>query len=150
MKALILFFSMLFMLSCANPHQKAERKPYHALKDTVGYAYQDDDLLWHLFIYNEMSGLYDYQSTTTAPSVSTEMYSFEASHETVSNFSDAVESGMTESVGEDVGGFDADADATDGDSGMSESSGEDAGGSDSGSDAGGSDGGGGDGGGGGE
>lgn len=89
-----------------------------------------------------MSGRYDYQSTTETPAVSTEMYSFSPSAESVSNYSDAVESGMTEVTGEDAGGYDASNDA-DG-SGMSESSGSDTGGSDSG----GSDGGGGDGGGG--
>lgn len=148
MKAIILFISMFLVLSCQQPTKQRE---YHPLEKESGYAYQDEDLLWHLFIYNELTGLYDYSTTSSAPYYSPETVSFDPSAETVSNFDQAVENGMTETTGEDTGGFDEGADsATEADSGMGEDSGSDTGGSDSGSDGGGSDGGGGDGGGGGE
>lgn len=152
MNRIILLISIFCLFSCVENHKNKE---YHKLTDKQGYCYQDDNLLWHLYYFNELTGQYDYTSSTSAPSYDlTVDNTFSPSAESVSNYS---ESSMAESTGEATGGSDAsEADAS---GGMSESSGESTGGSDSGSDSssdsgssdgGGSDGGGGDGGGGGE
>lgn len=134
-KILVTMLIILSMMACSNSH---ERKIYHE-KGTKNYSYQDDDLIWHYFIYNQILGTYQETTSTETPvSLDNSTVSYESVQE-------STQSEMSESTGEDVGG--SESSSSDSDSGgMSESSGSDVGGSDSG----GGDSGGGDGGGGGE
>ncbi len=133
---------MLIILSISSCNNQHERKVYHE-KGSKNYSYQDDDLIWHYFVYSQLLGNYQETTSTESP---VSMGNYTVSYESTQESSN--ETGMSESTGEDVGGSESTSESSsDSDSGgMSESSGSDAGGSDSGS----SDGGGGDGGGGGE
>lgn len=135
MTRIILLISCLFLLSCA---QEQPRKLY---KTDNGYCYQDSDMLWHIYLYDTMTGTYVESTSTTAPSYdnSTTYSSTEVGVETETT----TETGMTETTGEDTGGSDGTSDADSSDGGMSESSGSDSGGSDFGGDSGGGDSGGG-------
>jgi len=127
MRAIILFISLLFLVSCQQP--KKERV-YHKLQGTEGYAYQDDDLLWHLYVYDVLTGQYTYSTTSTPIVVDSSPSSFEPSATTVSNYDEAA-SDMSETTGEATGG--SDTSEPDNSGGMSESDGSSEGGSDSGS-----------------
>ena len=120
-KILITTLIILF-ISCTPQHKELK---VHKLKDGSGYCYQNnDDLLWYLLIYNQVTGTYDVQQTSTPPNYQETIQTFEASQETISNYE------MTETTGEDTGGSDTATESSD--SGMSESSGSDSGSSDSG------------------
>lgn len=126
MTRIILFISILFMLtSCVQEKHKL-------YKTDNGYCYQDDNLIWHIFIYNTLTDTYYETETSTAPSYD--------SSTTYSSSDVGISTEMAEATGEDTGGTDSENDV-DG-SGMSESEGSDTGGSDSSGDSGGSDGGG--------
>lgn len=132
-KILITILTILF-ISCTPQHKELK---VHKLKDGRGYCYQNEnDLLWYLLVYNQLTGTYDLQQTSTVPSYQETTQTFEASQETVSNYE---QSEITETTGEDVGGSETESNdtPTDTDSGMSESSGSDSGGNDSGGDSGG-------------
>ncbi len=130
--------TMLIILSTLGCNNRQERKIYHE-KDSKNYSYQDDDLLWHYFIYNHLLGTYQ-ETTSAEPAISLDNTT--VSYESVQ---ESTQSEMTESTGEDVGGSESSYDSDSSDSsGMSESSGSDAGGFDGGGgDYGGGDGGGG-------
>lgn len=141
MTRIILLISILFFaVGCNN---SPNHKEYHKLKNGNGYTYQDDDLLWHLYMYDASTGQYQYSTTNVAPvAYETTTSDFTPSSETVSNFSESpAASEMAEANGTDEGGS-SDSNSSDG-SGMSEDGGSDTGGSDSGGDSGGGDGGGG-------
>lgn len=135
-KILVTMLIILSMLGCSNNH---ERKVYHE-KGSKNYSYQDEDLIWHYFVYNQLLGSYAESTSTTSPiSLDNSTVSYESVQETTT------ETSMSESSGEDVGGSESSSESSsESDSGgMSESSGSDAGGSDSsGGDSGGGDGGG--------
>ena len=138
MKTSIKILSIILITLLISCQQEIKRKVYKT-KDGKGYCYQDDDtLLWYLLIYNNLTGTYDVQQTSSVPSY--DVSSVESMNVSVDGESSSAN--MSESTGEDSGGTDSSNDS-DG-SGMSESSGSDSGSSDSGSsDSGGSDGGGG-------
>lgn len=109
MKHIILFISILFLaVSCT--HQP---KMY---KTADGYCYQDDDLLWHILIYNTLTGTYEESTSSSTPS-----YDSSTTY-TVEETGVQTESSMSETTGESVGGSDSDSSP---DSGMTESSGSD-------------------------
>jgi hypothetical protein len=134
MKAIILLISLFLTISCTN------KREYHKLTNgKTGYVYEDDGL-YYLYFFNQNTGLYDYSTSTVAPSYSTDVINtFSPSSDNTSNFS---ESSMSESTGTSEGG--SNTEASESSDGMSESSGTSEGGSDSsGGDSGGGDSGGG-------
>lgn len=153
MNRILLLISAVLMLtfvSCSHTHQ---RKMYKTT-DGKGYCYQDDDtLLWYYIYMNELTGKYEFTTSTEAPSYdASSTYSVELNADNTTGYSESFAESMSESTGEATGGSEAsESSSSESDSsGMSESTGESTGGSDSSSDAGGGDSGGGDGGGGGE
>lgn len=139
MTRIILLISCLFLLSCAH------EQPRKLYKTDSGYCYQDSDMLWHMYVYNTMTGTYIESTSSTAP-IYDNSTTYSSSEVGVDVETSATENGMSETTGEDTGGSDGMSDADSSDGGMGESSGSDTGGFD----GGGGDSGGGDGGGGGE
>lgn len=139
MNRIILLISILFLLVGCD---FTPNKEYHKLKDGKGYCYQDDDLIWHLYAYDQLTGQYQYTTSTVTPTYDSEIATdFTPTSESVSNFSESPDYGMSESTGTDTGGSSESNDSDGG--GMSENSGSDSGGSDGGGSDSGGDGGGG-------
>ena len=94
---ILTILTIILVVSCGSNEKK-----YHKLKDQKGYAYYDDDsLLWYIFIYNATTGNYESTTTSSPPSYeSSTTTEFTPSEETVSNYSE-----MQETIGEEGSGY---------------------------------------------